>query len=777
MMVVDRLGKGGVHHYALGLAGALAEAGAQVTLLTTTPREEVPAPDGIDLRRRLSWADKDSRVTALVRELVNLAITVWVSLASQSRVVIVQLAHPAMTDRWAVPLLQVLGRRVVLTCHNLGWHERDGRIEAHGLATYRKADAVVTLSDAERDRLVDADAAMAARSLTIPHGDLGFLTGTKLPMAQARRRLDLASDGRLLLFFGYFKEYKGADVLLDAVAVLRDRERSVPVVLAGQAEAGPAAALEEQVRRLGIGDLVTIHGGYVAVEDAAAYFAAADAVVLPYRHATQSGVVQLAYAYGRPVVVTDVGGLVEDVVAGKTGEIARPGDPADLADAIERLVDDPEHLAAVQAELEASPPERNRWGNVAGAYLRLAEDIGASTGGDAGPVVVWATDVQWDGLRYGVHHLAARLSECGYRVLFCEVPVSILSPLRDRGRLRQLRRRFRRVSATLAVDVPVGIPPQDHPRLRELNAGVHARRIRRVLRRSGWDDPALIVGRYPYSWRLARHFPGAAFVANLSDTTWSQDPADVAEMQARLDTADGAVCVSPPLVEMAEAAGVQHTLLLHQGVDAEAVRVAADTGPDTTVIALGHPVVGCLGNITPRTDFALIERLAAVRPDWEFVLVGAATPLFRELDVTRMDSLPNVHRLPPCRPEDVGSIVAAFDVAWVPYVWSEFNVASNPLKAWEYLAVGVPVVAPAFPALGAMDVVATLLGPDATDADWLAAIEAALEDDSVEQREARRAFAAANTWDARVADLVDFLSMLVPSATGTEPLRRRAHPR
>lgn len=763
VMVVDRLGKGGVHHYALGLTGALAGEGAEVTLLTTTLREDLPPPPGVDVRRRLSWADSDSRLTALLRELANLAVTVWIALSTRSRVVVVQLAYPAMTDRWAVPLLRALRCRVVLTCHNLGWHEREGRIEAHGLATYRRADAVVTLSDAERDRLVDADAVMNATSLTIPHGDLGFLAGEKPPPTEARRRLGLPSTGPLLLFFGYLKEYKGADVLLKAVALLRHRGRPVHVVFAGQSEPGAGAAFEEQVRELGIESLVTVHRGYVAAADTAAYFAAADAVVLPYRRATQSGVIQLAYAYGRPVVVTDVGGLAEDVVVGQTGEIARPGDPADLADAIERLVGDSRHLAVVQATLDAGPPERNRWDNVAGAYLRVAADLETGGGSDDLPVVVWATDVHWEGLWYGAQHLASRLSERGFRVLFCEVPVSILSPLRDRSRLRQLRNRSRHASSTLVVDAPLGIPPQDDPRLRDLNAWVYARRVRKVLHQRGWSQPALIIGRYPYSWRLSRHFPGARFVANLSDASWSQDPSDTREMAARLETAVAAVCVSPPLVEVAEAAGVPNTLLLPQGVDVDAVQASADAGPDTLVAALGRPVVGCLGNITPRTDFALIERLAVARPDWQFALVGAATAYFRGLgDIgADLDRHTNVHRLPPCAPAEVGSVISAFDVAWVPYVWSEFNVASNPLKAWEYMAAGVPVVAPGFPALESLGSHATLLGRNATDGEWLDALSTALASDDEAKRIARREFASRNTWDARADELAAFLLIVV----------------
>lgn len=764
VLVVDRLGKGGVYHYSIGLAASLAAEGAAVTLLTTTPREELAPPGGgVRTRRRLLWADSDTRTAALVRELANFALTLWTALASRSRVVVVQLAYPATTDRWAVPLLRLLGRKVVLTCHNLGWHEREGRIESHGLAAYRRADAVVTLSEYERGRLVAAAPELASRSRVVPHGDLDFLAGARPEQSTARRRLGLAETGPLLLFFGYLKEYKGVDVLVEAAAVLRDRGRPIPVLVAGQGEADVVDALANRVRRLGLDDLVDVRAGYVPAEDAAAYFAGTDAVVLPYRRATQSGVVQFAYAHARPVVVTEVGGLAEDVVAGETGELAPPEDPEALADAIERLVGDPDRLTRIQEALRSSPPARNRWDSVAREYLAL---IGCS--GAGAPVVVWVTDVQWDGVWYGAQHLASRLAERGYRVLFCEVPVSVLSPLRDRGRLRQLRHRLRRQGTTLAVDSPIGIPPQDHRRLRDVNAHVYARRIRKVLGRLGWSEPAVIIGRYPYSWRLSAHFPEALFVANLSDATWSTDSADTAELSARLGAADAAVCVSPPLVRRAEGAGVEHVLLLPQGVDVERVQGAAERGPDAAVAATGKPVVGCLGSITPRTDFALIDRLAAARPDWQFVLVGAAGAMFRELDSdlaatgTDLDERENVHRLPACSPADVGSVVAAFDVAWVPYVWSEFNESSNPLKVWEYLAVGVPVVAPAFPALESMRDVATLVSRGATDAEWLAALETALADDDPSRRTARRTFATANTWERRADTLADFVAGLLP---------------
>lgn len=379
---------------------------------------------------------------------------------------------------------------------------------------------------------------------------------------------------------------------------------------------------------------------------------------------------------------------------------------------------------------------------------------------DAPPVLVFVSDVFWDGFWYGAQHLASRLADRGFRVLFLELPVSAASPLKDRSRLAQLTRRLRRVSPTLAVDTPVGLPPQDHPVMRGLNSRLFARRIRTVLRRLGWPSPTLLVARHQYAGRLARHFPGATFVANLSDASWWGQHGETA---LRLAAADAAVCVSPVLAAQASQAGVPQVLLLPQGVDADEVGRSAESGPDRTVAAVPGPRIGMLGHLTPRLDLELIDAVATARPEWHLVFVGQPMRFSRELADLPVNAHPNVHQLPPCDRSRVGATAAAFDVAWIPYTWSDFNVASNPLKAWEYLAAGVPVVAPAFPALEPLDEVAALLPEGSDSAAWISAIETALDTDPGE-REVRRKFARENSWDRRADRLAGFLHGLLVGA-------------
>jgi len=162
----------------------------------------------------------------------------------------------------------------------------------------------------------------------------GFVVfGERIPKAEARRRLGL-EPGPLLLFFGYVRAYKGLDLLLRALPRIRAR---VParLLVAGEFYEGEAR-YRRLAGELGITDAVHFCSDYIPEQDVAAYFSAADVAVLPYRSATQSGIVQVAYQLDTPVICTDVGGLAEVVPDGSSGFVVPPDDIEALADAVIR---------------------------------------------------------------------------------------------------------------------------------------------------------------------------------------------------------------------------------------------------------------------------------------------------------------------------------------------------------------------------------------------------------------------------------------------------------
>ena len=150
---------------------------------------------------------------------------------------------------------------------------------------------------------------------------------------EACRKLGLDVEQRYTLFFGLIRDYKGLDLLLKAWARWMPEGRKLLIAGEFYASREKYVALIEE---LGLRDRVVLHDHFVADEDVRYYFSAADALVLPYRTATQSGVTQIAYNFSLPMIVTRVGGLPEIVPDGRVGLVCEP-DAEAIKEALERL--------------------------------------------------------------------------------------------------------------------------------------------------------------------------------------------------------------------------------------------------------------------------------------------------------------------------------------------------------------------------------------------------------------------------------------------------------
>ncbi len=155
--------------------------------------------------------------------------------------------------------------------------------------------------------------------------------GDEISKQDARKKLNIRHQ-KVLLFFGYIRRYKGLDILLEAMHYLQDDPQLLLLVV-GEFYDDEEYYLKKAAK-LGIGTSVQFISGYLPNEQVAPYFCAADCVVLPYRSATQSGIVQIAYNFNKPVIATNVGGLSEIVRNNVTGFIVEPENPLELAKAI-----------------------------------------------------------------------------------------------------------------------------------------------------------------------------------------------------------------------------------------------------------------------------------------------------------------------------------------------------------------------------------------------------------------------------------------------------------
>lgn len=156
--------------------------------------------------------------------------------------------------------------------------------------------------------------------------------GEPVEKPEAKKYLNLENDKKYILFFGFIRDYKGLDLLLEAIADDFFRENNIKCIVAGEYYGNEQKYLD-LIEKLHINDLLVLKTDFISNDEVRYYFSAADLVVQPYKTATQSGISQLAYHFLTPMIVTDVGGLKEIVGHGKAGYVVKP-DPKEIKDAI-----------------------------------------------------------------------------------------------------------------------------------------------------------------------------------------------------------------------------------------------------------------------------------------------------------------------------------------------------------------------------------------------------------------------------------------------------------
>lgn len=164
--------------------------------------------------------------------------------------------------------------------------------------------------------------------------------------------LNLDPDKKYILFFGFIREYKGLDLLLEAMADDRMRSAGIELIAAGEyydkaVEANNNSIIEKHRLQ----KVVHLKTDFIPNSEVRYYFSAADLVVQPYKHATQSGITQIAFHFEKPMVVTNVGGLAEVVPDGKVGFVAEPN-PTSIADAILKFYE-PNSIPGLQQHILA----------------------------------------------------------------------------------------------------------------------------------------------------------------------------------------------------------------------------------------------------------------------------------------------------------------------------------------------------------------------------------------------------------------------------------------
>jgi D-inositol-3-phosphate glycosyltransferase len=375
---------GGDRPYVFGLATALMSKGTTLDLIAS---EELDYPEfhGTPLVNFLNLRG-DQRPDASFLAKAFRILRYYVRLIRYAAIAKPRVFHILWNnkfetlDRTLVMLYyRLLGKKIVLTLHNVNKSRRDSRDTLLNRLTlriqYGLADHIFVHTEKMKLELVEEFGAKSDRITLIPFGINNSVPDTALSPGEARQRLGIRNGEKTILFFGNIAPYKGLEDLVTAFRGALDPRNDCRLVIAGRPKncerywTAIREAIREDVQR----GRILLRAEYIPDEETEVYFKAADVLVLPYRHIYESGVLFLGYSFGLPVLAADVGSLRNEIVEGRTGFVFRTADPADLAKAIERYFasDLYRDLNSRRQEIRNYARQRHSWDVVSQATVSV----------------------------------------------------------------------------------------------------------------------------------------------------------------------------------------------------------------------------------------------------------------------------------------------------------------------------------------------------------------------------------------------------------------------
>lgn len=243
--------------------------------------------------------------------------------------VIIQWWHPYFAPCYRI-LESSIGKHIkkIFICHNVFPHERFPLDKILTRMVLNKGNGFIVHSHSDGKELLSIKS--DANYQYNPHPTYNAFKIRNLSKDEARTELRIEHSKRVLLFFGFVREYKGLKHLINAMPIIKKQFSDIELMIVGVFGDDKEDYIE-LIRNNDVADIIYLKDDYTPDNEVEKYFAASDLVVLPYESATQSGIAQIAFGFEKPVVVTNVGGLPDIVEDGKTGYVVNPKSPDEIA--------------------------------------------------------------------------------------------------------------------------------------------------------------------------------------------------------------------------------------------------------------------------------------------------------------------------------------------------------------------------------------------------------------------------------------------------------------
>ena len=271
-----------------------------------------PAPKDIDIHTRinsvnpLNWLSVGKEIKNLKPDIV--VVRYWIPLMGPCLGTILRIIKKNKHSK------------IICIADNIVPHEKRFGDKSFTRFFLKPVDAFITMS---KKVLTDLRLFTSKKAMLVTH-PLYDNFGHKISKTEARKQLAIGNEQKIILFFGFIRKYKGLDILLDAMKLINQLPiANYQLLIAGEFYED-RKQYDEQIETLGIKNNLILHTGFITDSEVKNYFCAADVVIQPYRNATQSGVIPVAYHFEVPMIVTNVGGLPAMVPDNKVGLVAEP---------------------------------------------------------------------------------------------------------------------------------------------------------------------------------------------------------------------------------------------------------------------------------------------------------------------------------------------------------------------------------------------------------------------------------------------------------------------
>ncbi|MFH1125908.1 MAG: glycosyltransferase, partial [Candidatus Altiarchaeota archaeon] len=360
VIALEPFGEGGIGQYAYGLFNAMSDY-ADVLLVTEKNYELETLPRKFYLFKLNLFPDKSVPFTTMLKLLRFIK-------NNKPDVFDIQWEIKSIFLKPMLRLLRMFRIKVVYTAHNVIPHEPSPADRKRLKGLYDLVDCILVHTEEMKRNLVGLFEVGESKVQVIPHGNcLAFLKESDAK--EARKKLNL-KDEKVILFLGFIREYKGLDDLIRAFGRVKENIGDVKLCIVGKPLID-FKPYEELIKDNNLTDIVITRLDYVPNSELGDYLSTADVVVLPYRRISQTGVVQPAYAFGKPVVVTNVGGLPEIVEDGKSGLIVKPNSPEELAEALIKILKEDKMREKMGEYARELAETKYSWGKIAGDVMQV----------------------------------------------------------------------------------------------------------------------------------------------------------------------------------------------------------------------------------------------------------------------------------------------------------------------------------------------------------------------------------------------------------------------